>query len=57
MTSLAVIHGKSHRQVANTAEFPFQYPVHGKMLRGFLLDIEDIGMTVAAVEPRCMYLV
>lgn len=56
MASFAVIHGKSHGQMTNTAEFALQYSIHVKMLRGLLLDIKDIGMTVAAVEPLRVHL-
>lgn len=51
MTSLAVIYRKGHVQMAYPAEFAIQYRLHGKMLGGLLLDIEDVGMTVAAIQP------
>ena len=51
MTAFTIIHGEGHVQMTNTAEFPLQNSFHGKMLRGFLLDIKDIRMTIVAVEP------
>ena len=57
MAALTVIHGKGHRQMANSAKFALQDPVHGKVFRGLLLDIKDIGMAVVAIEPLRMHLV
>jgi hypothetical protein len=51
MAPLAVMDGKSHVQVADTAKFPVQYVSHGKVPGPLLLDIEQLGMTAVAVEP------
>lgn len=54
MTPFTVIHGEGHGQMADAAELAFQYPAHGKMLGGLLLDIENIGVAIIAVEPLRM---
>jgi len=51
MASLAVIYREGYVQMTDAAEFAIQYCIHGKMLGSFLLDIEDVGMATAAVQP------
>ena len=43
--------------MAEAAKLALQYPVHGKMLCCLLFDIEDVGMTIVAVEPLRVYFV
>lgn len=56
MTSFAVIYWKCHLQMTGAAKFALQYVIHGKMCGTFLLNVENIGMTVVAFKPTQMCL-
>ncbi len=54
MASLAVVQWKGHAHMAKAAEPPLQAIIHGKMLGGLLLDVEDVRMAILAIEPCCV---
>ena len=51
MTPPAVVHRERNAQVTYSAEPALVNKLHSEMLRRFLFDIEDVGVTVRTIQP------
>jgi hypothetical protein len=51
MAPFAVLYGEGDREMADAAKLAAQDVIHTKVFRALFLDIEDVRVTVGAVEP------
>ena len=51
VAAVTVVYWKGHPQVTHSAEFTFKDIFHSKVFGALLLDVEDIGVAIAAVQP------